>query len=150
MSSADVWGAAGEVQQTLWLKPVVFFVFSFVFFFFSQAADPHFVLQTNLYVLKRIELPCFSMEPSRPLSHKRCSQHPFTSQTHTDNKLSSVSLSFALSTKTCLTRSTTARRANVSEGRRMNGKYTRLRFCFLLFPPPVCAVVDHVECTSVW
>lgn len=32
----------------------------------------------------------------------------------------------------------------------MNGKYTRLRFCFLLFPPPVCAVVDHVECTSVW
>lgn len=85
MSSADVWGAAGEVQQTLWLKPVFFvlFLFSFVFVFFFQAADPHFVLQTNLYVLKRIELPCFSMEPSRPLSHKRCSLHPLhLSNTH--------------------------------------------------------------------
>lgn len=153
MSSADVWGAAGEVQQTLWLKPVVFFVFCFFicFLLFFPGCRSTFCSADKSVCVKTDRAPMFQHGAiTTTVTQTLLSTPLHLSNTHTDNKLSSVSLSFALSTKTCLTRSTTARRANVSEGRRMNGKYTRLRFCFLLFPPPVCAVVDHVECTSVW
>ena len=77
--------------------------------------------------------------------------HLSNTQTHT---LICISFPFALSTKTCLTRKALQHGEQMilkaGEWERMES-HTGLCFCFHLFSPSLmCAVVDHVECTSIW
>lgn len=115
----------------------------------GSSADPRDVLQTDVYVLDGPPATFPAWHHPRHCHTTLLSYPLLTSQTHT-HTLSSV-------LKHVYQGSTTAWRANVFEGRlageweRM-AKCTRLCFCFHLFfsSPPMCAVVDHVECTSIW
>lgn len=88
-----------------------------------------------------------SMTPS-PTTVTQCCSLPLHRHTH-----SFISVSFPLLSplKTCLTKKHYSTESNVFFSRRQakRKKYTGQCFCFLfLSPPPMCAVVDHVECTS--
>lgn len=83
---------------------------------------------------------------------QRCSLTPLTSQTH----FSSVfPFPVALSTKTCLTRKhySTESKCFLKAGEWERSE--KILFFFFFFPiffspSLMCAVVDHVECTSIW
>lgn len=79
---------------------------------------------------------------------QRCS---LTFQTHTlTHTFISISFPFALSTKTCLTRKHYSTESKCF-WRQANGNVWKRLFLFSFFSPPLmCAVVDHVECTSIW
>lgn len=82
---------------------------------------------------------------------QRCSLTPLTSQTH----FSSVfPFPVALSTKTCLTRKhySTESKCFLKAGEwERSEKILFFFFVSIFFSPSLmCAVVDHVECTSIW
>lgn len=122
----------------------------------GSSADPRDVLQTDLYVLNGLSAT-FVRGAIPTTVTQRCSQHPLTFQTHR-HTLSSVFPFPLLSPLKNMSNkgSTTTWRANVLKSDlQANGNVWRSsQDCIFVFiflsPSPMCAVVDHVECTSIW
>lgn len=113
----------------------------------GSSANPHDVLQTDLDVLNGL-CAMFQHGAIPTTVTQRCS---LTFQTHTlTYTFISISFPFALSTKTCLTRKHYSTESKCF-WRQANGNVWKRLFLFSFFSPPLmCAVVDHVECTSIW
>lgn len=120
----------------------------------GSSADPHDVLQTDL---KRAMFPMW-----RHHSHTTLLSVSHLSHTHTDTLSPVFPFHLLSSLKHVYQGSTTSWRANSFlkadlQANKNIWKRTQdasvfvFTFCFC-FPPPslTCALVDHVECTSVW
>lgn len=123
----------------------------------GSSAEPHDVLQTKLSVKQsRLDEALPPPPPPPPLSRNAALSSPPFSDTQT-HAVICISFSPLLSPlKHVRQGSTTAWRAKVTDGRLVGermGKYTRLfSFFFIFFSSfsPMCAVVDHIDCTSIW